>query len=110
MRRRHNATRYTENTGRWRDRKYCSTACAQRAHPGPGIKHGLTKPKPRKHPTTTPAATPPKDGLTPHESLQAAATVHPLLLEYIANPPKLADGWEIHTHIGFGTLENEAAA
>ena len=64
----------------------------------------------RTRPTPSPSPWPaPRDGLTPRETLQAAARTHPLLLEYIANPPRVAEAYEIHTHIGFGTLESEAA-
>ena len=64
----------------------------------------------RKRPTPTPWPLPaPCDGLTPRETLAQAALVHPLLLEYIASPPRVAEAYEVHTHIGFGTLESEAA-
>jgi hypothetical protein len=65
----------------------------------------------RKRPTPSPSPWPaPRDGLTPRETLQAAARCHPLLLEYIASPPRTANHYEAFAHIGFGTLENEAAA
>ena len=98
-----------EATTEYRHRKYCSRACAQRDHPGPGIKHGLTRLK-RKRALKRPPVldVPLKDGLTPRQTLAEAARMHPLLLAYIASPPTFPDHWEIHTHIGFGTLEEAA--
>ena len=82
--------------------KHCNPTCAQQARIG--------KPSPksryaRRHNPIPPPPTHDLTGLTPREALTRVHQLHPLLLQYIASPPRLTESWEIHTHIGYGELE-----
>jgi hypothetical protein len=85
-------------------RKFCSLKCSHAAASAPRAVTRRTRPAP--NPSPPPA---PRDGLTPRETLQAAARAHPLLLEYIASPQRAAHHYEALTHVAFGAPEEAAA-